>query len=51
MEVFVVKKWVKDTRNEARAKANLLAEANKALGAMKQENQELATKLTAEERA
>ena len=37
-EVFVAKEWVKDTRNEVKAKVNLRAEANKSLGAMKQEN-------------
>ena len=42
-EVFVAKKWVKDARNEARVEANLHAKANKSLGAIKQENQELAT--------
>ena len=50
-EVYVVEEWVKDTRNKARTEANLRAETNKALGAMKHENQELVAKLTAEERA
>ena len=50
-EVFIAKEWVKDARNEARVEADLRAEANKSLGAMKQEYQELATQLTAEERA
>ena len=49
--VFVAEEWVQDARNKARVEANLCAETNKALGAMKQENQELAAKLTAEERA
>ena len=34
-EVFVAEEWVKDARNEARVEANLRAEANKSLGAMK----------------
>ena len=42
-EVFVAEEWVKDAQNEARVEANLRTEANKSLGAMKQENQELAT--------
>ena len=50
-EVYVVEEWVKDTQNEARAEANLRAKTNKALGAMKHENQELVSKLTAKERA
>ena len=31
-EVFVAEEWVKDARNDAKVKANLRAEANKALG-------------------
>ena len=50
-EVFVAKEWVKDAQNEAMVEANLCVETNKALGAMKQENQGLANKLTVEERA
>ena len=50
-EVFVAEKWVKDARNEAKVEANLHTKTNKALGAIKQENQELASKLTVEERA
>ena len=34
-EVFVVEEWVKDARNEARAKDNLHIKADKSLGAMK----------------
>ena len=49
-EVFVAKGWVKDAQDEARAEANLCDETNKALGAMKHENQELLSKLIAEER-
>ena len=50
-EVFVVEKWVNDAQNEARVKANLRAEANRALGAVEQKNKELSSKLVAEERA
>ena len=50
-EVFVVKKWVKDARNEVRVEANLHTEANRALGAVEQKNQELNAKLIVEERA
>ena len=50
-EVFMTKKWVKDTQNEARVEANLRAKANKALGTAEQKNKELASKLVAEERA
>ena len=49
-EVFVAEECVKDAQNKARVEANLCIETNKALGAMKQENQELATKLTFEEK-
>ena len=49
-EVFVAEEWVKDARNDAKVKANLHAEANKALGASEQKNKELTTKLIAEER-
>ena len=46
----MIEEWVKDARNEAKVKANLRTKANKAMGVAKQDNQELATKLTAEER-
>jgi len=49
-EVYIAEEWVKDARNEAGAKANLRAKTNKALGAMKHENQELTSKLTTKER-
>ena len=49
-EIFVAEEWVKDAKNEARVEANLHIKTNKALGAAKQINQELTTKLTAEER-
>ena len=50
-EVFGAEEWVNDTRNGARVKANLYAEANRALGASEQKNKELANKLTAVDRA
>ena len=50
-EIFVVEEWARDARNEARAEANSHAEAKKSLGALKQEKQELGTKLTAAEKA
>ena len=50
-EVFVAKEWVKVARNEARVEANLRAEANRALGAVKQKNKELQANLITEERA
>ena len=34
----MAEEWVKDARNEARVKANLRTETNKALGAAKQKN-------------
>ena len=49
-EIFVAEEWVKDAKNEARVEVNLHIKTNKALGAAKQINQELTTKLTAEER-
>ena len=49
-EIFVAEEWVKDAKNEARVVVNLHIKTNKALGAAKQINQELTTKLTAEER-
>ena len=48
--MFVVKEWVRDTRNKARVEANLRFETNKALGATEQKNKELTTKLIVEER-
>ena len=46
----MAKEWVKDAQNKARVETNLHAETSKALGTAEQKNQELATKLTAEER-
>ena len=50
-EVFVAEEWVNDARNEAKVKANLCAEAKRALGASEQKNKELVNKLVAEEKA
>ena len=47
-EVYVAEEWVDDARNEARAEASRLAEANKALGVVEHKNKELATKLAVE---
>ena len=46
----MAQEWVKDAKNETRVKANLCTKADKALGAAKQENQELIAKLIGEER-
>ena len=46
----MAKEWVKDAQNKARVETNLHAETSKALGTAEQKNQELTTKLTAEER-
>lgn len=50
-EVFVAEEWIKDARKETQAEVQLHTQTTKALGAAKQENQELANKLIAEERA
>ena len=47
----MAEEWVNDTRNEARVKANLRVDTNKALGAAEQKNKELASKLVTEEKA
>ena len=47
----MAEKWVRDARNEAKVKANLRVETERALGPTKQKNQELTTQLIAEERA
>ena len=49
-EVYVAEEWVNRARNDARHKANLRLDVKKALGAAKEENKNLATKLTASER-
>ena len=47
----MAKEWIRDARNEARAEASSRNEVEKSLGALKQKKQELATKLTVEDRA
>ena len=47
----MVKEWVLDARNEVRAKVHSRAETKKSLRALKQEQMELANKLTTAERA
>ena len=49
-EVYVAEEWVNRARNDARNEADLRLDAEKALGAVKEENKDLATKLTASER-
>ena len=49
-EVYVAEEWVNKARNDARNEANLRLDAEKALGAAKEENKDLATKLTTSER-
>ena len=46
----MVEEWVNKARNDARHEANLRLDAEKALGAVKEENKDLATKLTTSER-
>ena len=46
----MAEEWVSKARNDAKNKANLRLDAEKALGAAKEENKDLATKLTASER-
>lgn len=43
--MFTTKEWVNDARNEAKAKASLQADADKALGATEQKIQDLNIKL------
>ena len=50
-QVFMAEEWVWDAHNEARAKAHSRVETEKSLGALKQEQTELANKLTTTERA
>ena len=49
-ELYVADEWVNRARNNARNEADLRLDAEKALGAVKEENKDLATKLTALER-
>ena len=46
-ELYVADEWVNRARNDARNEADLRLDAEKALGAAKEENKDLATKLTA----
>ena len=46
----MVEEWVKETRNDVKNEVYLRLEIEKALGAVKEENKELLSKLTAEER-
>jgi len=48
-EVYVAEEWVNKDRNDARNEANLCLNAQKALRAVKEENKDLATKLTTSE--
>ena len=50
-QIFVTEEWIRDTRNEARAEAHSRAKIGKSLGALKQEQIELANKLTASKKA
>ena len=47
----MAEEWTRDMRNEAKVKANLHAETNRALKAAKQKNKKLQANLIAEERA
>ena len=49
-EVFVVEEWVKEARSEVKNEVHLRLKIEKALGAVKEENKELLSKLTVEER-
>ena len=49
-EVFVVEEWVNEAWNEAKTKANLRPDVDKALGLAEQENKEIATRLIEEEK-
>ena len=49
-DVFVADEWVKEARNDVKNEVFLRLEAEKALGAAKEENKELLSKPTVEER-
>ena len=49
-EVYVAEEWINRARNNARNEANLCLNAEKTLGAAKEENKDLATMLTTSER-
>ena len=44
-QVFIVEEWIKNARDEVHAEAHSRANAEKALGALKQEKVELSEKL------
>ena len=46
----MAEEWVKEAKNDAKNEISLCLEAKKALGAASEENKELASKLTVEER-
>ena len=46
----MVEEWVKETQNDVKNEVYLRLKTEKALGAVKEENKELLSKLTAEER-
>ena len=46
----MVEEWVNKARNDAKIEVHFCLELEKALGAMKEENKDLLSKLTAEER-
>nr|XP_023914078.1 uncharacterized protein LOC112025640 [Quercus suber] len=50
MEVFVAEEWVKEAYNDVRNEVHLCLKTKKALGATREENTELLTKLTTEKR-
>ena len=47
----MAEEWVRDAHNEARVKAHSLAEVEKSLGVLKQEQAELSDKLVTADRA
>ena len=49
-KVYVAKEWLNKVRNDAKSKVYLRLETEKALGAVKEENKDLLSKLTTEER-
>ena len=49
-EVFVAKEWVKEAQNDVKNEVHRCFKAEKALGAAKEENTELLSKLAIEER-
>ena len=49
-DVYVAEEWVKEAQNDVKNKVHLHLETKKALGAAKEENKELISKLTIEQR-